>query len=140
MGLRQTFVNFALLGLFVFAMISFVVNIQQNNDVTDTLLTDSTFNKTYVNLQEDLDFQDAANNQSNNQDSDKKTADDGSLIFESIMETGRVTKGVVQGVYSTIIVIPSTILGVPEIAVIVLSGIISMILVLFAWRAYKAGE
>lgn len=139
MSLNKTLTSFTLLGLFVFAMIAFTIQTQENNDVTDTILNDDVFNSTYTNLGTDLDFRSTAQNQSDAQDLDKKTADDGSLIFESITETNTVGKGIIIGVFSTFIKIPAAI-GIPGEVVIALTGLLGLILVLLVWRTIKAGE
>lgn len=139
MSLNKTLTSFTLLGLFLFAMIAFTVQTQEENEITDTILYDDVFNRTYVDLEDDLDFKDTAQVQSDNQDEDKKTADDGSLIFESITETNSVGKGLINGVFKTFIEIP-TALGIPKIVVVALTGLLGMILVLLVWRTIKAGE
>ncbi len=141
MAMNKTFVNFALLGLFVLAFISFNVTVQENNDVTDTIRSNSVINSTYVDLDSELgQYQAKGQNQSENQDDENPLAQDGSLIFFTIKNTGSVIKGMVNGVYNVIIVIPGQILGFPELVMGVMTAILMILLTLAAWRLYKAGE
>ena len=47
---REVFITFALIGVFVFAGISFIVQTQLDNDIENTILENEVINKTYSNL------------------------------------------------------------------------------------------
>lgn len=141
MGINKTFISFAIVGLFIVSMISFIVQTQINNDVEETLLDNPFLNKTYIDLGSTLgDFKDTSQTQNEVQDNDNPLTEGGSLLFVSITKTGKVVKGMISGVYNVIIVLPATFFGLPEIVITVLSSILVITLIFSAWRLYKAGE
>ena len=141
MAMKKIFISFAIAGLFVIAFMSFIANTQTNYGLDETIRDDATLNKTLVNLGTNFDsYDEDAEDQSLAQDNDDPKTEGGSLLFLSITKTGKVIKGMVTGVYNILVVIPSNLLGFPRIIMIVLTSIVSIILVLSAWRLYKAGE
>lgn len=141
MSMKDTFVSFALAGLFIVAFFSFIITFQQNNDVVDTIENDPILNRTLINLQNNMSsLQSDAQNQSENQDKDNPLTEGGSLLFISITKTGQVLKGMIVGVYGVLVGIPASILGVPDFVIVVIGSILTIVLILSAWRLYKAGE
>jgi len=141
MSIKKIFISFTIAGLFVIAFMSFIAITQSNNGLDQTIRDNPTLNKTIINLSLSFgDYDDTAEDQSKNQDSDEVKTEGGSLLFLSITKTGQVMKGMVTGVYNILIIIPSDLLGFPRIIIIVLTSIVSVILILSAWRLYKAGE
>ena len=140
-GMKDTFVTFALAGLFVLAFFSFIYTTQINNDSDETILANSILNKTVINLNNELStYKEKSETQSNSQDLDDPKTEGGSLLFLSIIGTGKVIKGMIVGVYNTIIVLPSDLFGVPQVVIAVITGIVGILIILGAWRLYKAGE
>jgi hypothetical protein len=141
MAMKSTFINFALAGLFIMAFFTFAITFQTNNGVTDTIENDALINRTIIDLNRNMEtFDDKLQNQSVNQDEDNPSTEGGSLLFISITKTGNVLKGMVTGVYNALIVIPAGMLGVPQFVVIIITSIVTLVLILGAWRLYKAGE
>ena len=141
MGMKKTFVTFALAGIFVLSLLTFVYNVQVNNDANGTIFDNSILNNTRLNLTNELStYSSQSENQSQSQDTENPTTEGGSLLFISITTAGKVIKGMILGVYNVFVEIPSKMLGVPEVVVIAFTGIITILLILAAWRLYKAGE
>lgn len=139
--MKNLFINFALAGLFIVALVSFVAQVETNNGVTDGIMNDEILNKTIVDLDTSLGgFQTLTDNQSINQDTEDPQTEGGNLLFLSITQTGKTLKSMIMGVYNVIVVLPSKLLKIPQLAMIVISSIVSIVLVLGAWRLYKAGE
>ena len=141
MATKNTFINFALAGLFIVAIFTFVYTLQSENGVTDTIQNDKLINRTLIQLQQNMSaFNTQTANQSENQDNDNPLTEGGSLLFISITKTGKVLKGMILGVYNALVIIPAGMLGVPEFVIIIISSILTMVLILSMWRLYKAGE
>lgn len=135
------FVSFAMAGLFVMALVSFIVITQTNNDMDETILSNPILNKTYVDLGDELDtYKEDGEEQSLLQDEDDPLTEGGNLLFTSITGSGKVIKGMISGVYNSVVTIPAGILGVPKTVVGVLTGVLAILILLGAWRLYKAGE
>jgi len=141
MAIKKLFISFAMVGLFVFAMMSFIVTTQQNNEMDETILSNPTLNKSYFNVNDSIsDYKKDGQEQSLLQDEDDPLTEGGNLLFTSITGTGKIVKGMVGGVYNALIGIPSKLLGLPAVVVSVFTGILAIMLLLGAWRLYKAGE
>lgn len=136
---KDIFVTFALVGLFVFAMLSFVYITQQDNNV-DTILENDLMNRTYQGLNTNLSaFRSDSQTQRENFESDVPTAGFGSLLIFSIVSAGKVFTGMIVAVFNLIVVLPATFLGISPIVMSVLSSILITLIVLGLWRLYKLG-
>jgi hypothetical protein len=140
-GFKNTFITFIIAGLFVFALISFVVIFERDNAINDGIINNSVINSTYVDLNDRISSGEAdINNQNVVQDAESPTISSGDFNLFSIIGLGKTAKGIVVGVYNVIIVIPSRLLGVPQIVISTLTIILIITLILFAWRLIKQGE
>ncbi len=137
---RETFIIFALIGIFVFASMSFIVQTQIDNDVENTVLENEVINKTFTDLEIDLsNFGSNASSQKSNFDQDIPERGFGDLIIFAVIGVGQGFTGLIVGVYNIFIVLPASILGVPPVVIGVLTSILVMSLILLAWRLYRAG-
>ncbi len=139
-SLREVFVTFALIGIFVFAGISFIVQTQLDNDVENTILENKVINKTFTDFETDLsEFRTESQTQKDSFESEDPAPGFGSLIIFSIVGVGKTFSGMTLGVYNIFIVLPASILGVPPIVIGVLTTILIISLILLAWRVYRVG-
>ncbi len=137
---RETFVIFALIGVFVFASISFIVKTQTDNSVTRTILEDGIINRTYVDLESNLNStREQVQTQKDSFESENPERGFGSLIIFSIVGVGKTFAGMTLGVYNIFIVLPSEVLGIPRIVVGVFTAILVVSLILLVWRVYRSG-
>jgi hypothetical protein len=140
-GFKGTFITFIIVGLFVFAMISGVVIFERSNGISDGIINNSVINKTYVDLNDKISSGESdINNQNTVQDEESPSVSSGDFNLFSIIGLSKTAKGIVVGVYNTIIVIPSRLLGVPQVVISVLTIILVISLILLAWRLIKIGE
>ena len=138
---RETYINFALLGLMVFSLISFISVTQLNNNVNDTILNDSILNRSFSSLGTDLgDLQTQSNSSRESYEADIPERGFGSLIVFAIVGVGNTFTGMITGVYNILIDLPATKLGVPKIVFQVLGSILMVSLILLTWRVYRAGS
>ena len=137
---RELFITFALIGVFVFASIGFIVQTQIDNDVDSTILENEVINKTYTNLETDLDdFGSKAQTQKESFESEIPERGFGSLIIFAIIGAGQKFTGMITGVYNIFIVLPASVLGISPIVIGVLTAMLVVSLVLLIWRVYRAG-
>jgi len=134
------FVTFALIGLFVYAGISFIVTTQRENNVDLTILDNEIINRTYRNLEIDLsEAGTEVQGQRETFESEIPERGFGSLIIFGIVSVAQKFMGMIISIYNIFIVLPSAILGIPKIVTSVLSAILLVTLILLAWKVYRAG-
>lgn len=137
---KEIFTTFALIGLLIFATISFIVTTQRNNNVDETILENPVINKTYTRLESNLsEFGSQTQLQREAFESEIPERGFGSLIIFSIVSIGQKFVGLIVGVYNIMIVIPSSILGIPKVVTSILTAILIVTLILLIWRVYRAG-
>lgn len=137
---RPYIITFLIVGLFMFSMISFVTNLQSENNAVVTLANDPTVINITGSLTSELEaFETLSNNQRESFDSETPSTSFGELIFESITNVGRVIGGVGTTFYA-IIATASLAIGINPLVINVIGGIIIITIVLLAWRLYRTGE
>lgn len=138
---RNTFIMFALIGLFAFAMISFIVTFQRDNGVSTTILSNEIINRTYSGLESNLSsFRDVAQGQRENFEAEVPERGFGSLIIFSIVSVGQKFTSLLVGVYNILIVLPAATLGVPKVVISVITSILIISLIILAWSVYRMGR
>ncbi len=143
-GARGMIISFMLIGLFVFAMISFGIGIATLND--GTLITeDPRINASYGDIQVELEgVQSTAENQRDKFDTESPTLSFGEILFESIVGVGRTfTSSIVGFMDITFGLVFQTIFGGDSAFAVVIGTIVGIVLlsiVFLLWRVYKAGE
>jgi hypothetical protein len=138
--LEQIFIGFALVGLFIFAMISFGVQLQQDNNVTEGIIENDVINKTYSDLSSELGSSKGSMSEGMGK-FENETASTGtiSLIFHTIPTIGKTIRGIVTGVFGILVRLPARVLGINEIVIGVLEAILLVLLIVGLWRLYKVG-
>ena len=144
MKFAETYVSFILLGLIVVGAISFVVQLQTENNVT-AITDDEKFggiiNNTFIQLPTQLNDGEEITNQSLEAfQSEIPEPSFGSLIIFAVVGVVTGFTGLLTGIYNIVIVIPSQILQVPKILMSAIATLLGTLFVLMAWRVYRAGE
>ena len=140
-SLREVFISFALLGMFVFATISFIVATQTENNLESTILENAVINKTFINLETNLsDFRTQTQTQKESFEGEIPERGFGSLIIFAIVGVGQKFTGLIMTVYNIVIVLPASILGVSPVVIGVMTAILLVSVVLLGWRVYRVGS
>ncbi len=138
---RDTFIMFSLISLFSFAALSFVIQLQIENDGPNSLLENDLINRTFIDLGGDISQNEQTVNTSKGAfDSENPAPGFGSLIIFAIVGVTKTFTGVITGTYNILILLPITTLGVPTQIANVLGAILMMSLVFMAWRVYRVGS
>ena len=138
---REVFITFSLIGVFVFAAISFVVTTQRDNGVTNTILENDVINRTYSNLETDLGG--LGSNSSTQKDSFESEIPErgfGSLIIFAIVGVGHKFTGMIVGIYNILIVLPASLLGIPSVVISAMTAILLLSMILLLWRVIRVGS
>lgn len=137
---KNIFVTFALFGLLVYSLMSFIVKIQIDNDAENNLLDNEIINKSFYQLESNLtSAEEKANQQKAGFEEESPTISFGSLVFTTITSIGKVFSGIIMGVYNLLIKLPMSILGVSPVVAGVLSTILIVLIILGLWAIYKLG-
>lgn len=137
----ENLVSFALLGILVVATIGFIVSLQEDNDLTTTIRDDSIINNTYVDLSDALnDSQASATSGKDAFESEEVDRGFGFFFIFAIVGVVKTLTGMVVGIYNIIFVLPAQKLGIPQFIMNTIGAIFLALLVLQAWRVYRAGD
>lgn len=141
MGFKKLWINYALIGLFVFLMLAFIVQFQIDNSQPETILENPLINKTYQGLQTNLStFGSASQGQRGTFEAETPTDSFGSLIIFAIVSSGKIFSSMLVGVFNLLIFLPASVLGISPVVVSVFSSILIISIIFLLWRVYKVGE
>ncbi len=140
-NLRNLFVTISLIGLFVIASISFQATLPLENNITATILDNEIINNTFNRLEGNLtSLQPSTQEQANTYTADIPEEGALSLIIFSIVGTVNTFVGLLNGVYTTLIVLPASFLGLSPTIFSVLASIFIVVSVLLSYRAARFGN
>jgi hypothetical protein len=140
-GLKQMLITSLLIGLFIFAMVSFAVEFGTQNDANQTILDNEAINSTYVDLESDLNTAiNTTESQRGGFFKDIPVIGEISVILNSIVGTVRVFIELMKGFYDLTLGLIAKTLGINPIIMGVITAIILMTTILLAWRVYRSGE
>ncbi len=136
----ETFVNFMLVGLLIFAMLAFMIGVQDENNVEEKIRDNEIINESYYDLDTDLTgFRDKSQAQKSLFESETPTSGFGTILLLSILSVGKVFNGMMIGVFNTLIKLPMVFLGLDIIVVSILSTILILTIIIGLWAVYKLG-
>ena len=137
---RDMYGNFLFLGLFIFAGISFMVLVQDQNDAPQPIVDNVIFNRSFSNLSSSLESLEGISGEQYDQFSGEtpKTGF-GSIVLFGIVSVGKTFMDVTMGTLLIIVTLPVLVLGLPVtlVSVIITWTIISLII--SVWILYKLG-
>ncbi|KKL68884.1 hypothetical protein LCGC14_2120530 [marine sediment metagenome] len=129
-----------LVGIFVFALLSFGNQIAIDNNVPNILLEEEQFNRTFRNLDSNLSEAIKDINASRGEFfKDIPIIGEITIILSSIVAVGRVFTVVVRNLYSLTLGLIAETLGISPIVMGILSSIILVSIILLIWRVYRSG-
>ncbi len=137
---KDTFMNFILLGLFIFALLAFTIQFQEDNNAPNKLIDDPLMNDTFSTLRNDLDSLEGQSQQQKTLfEQENPTSGFGTILLFSIVSSGKVFNSMVIGVFNTLIKLPVVVLGIDSAVVSVIGTILILIVILGLWAVYKLG-
>lgn len=152
-GLKSLIIAVLLVGLCMFAMLSFAIQFQDDMGANQTLIntSQSGLNQTYSALKRNLTgAEDTANATRTSFESEEAKSEFGSLTFKSIVGVGKSFTGTISGFFNIVFNLIKTNLGFDKnnpnsqasFAVILgtFSAIVLVVIIFYAWRVYRAGS
>ena len=138
MDLKHLFTNMAMLGLFTFALMAFIITTQNDNSVTSPITNNTYINDTYGDLSSELSSSKTrAEEGSSNFANVTPTQEYGELEVTSIISPTRVLRTIIIGFWNIFIKLPQVVLGVPAIVASLISSIIVIFLIIGMWAVWK---
>jgi len=138
-NIKSILKSFVILGVLVFAIMNFVIIIQQDNGVLpeNRITNNSAINEAYGDLSSSLNQQSTAEGSLNSLEDVPPEEYIGDLNVASTVSTTRAVRSIVIGLWNIYVKLPMVILGVSP----VVSGAITTILLIFIalsiWFAWK---
>lgn len=133
-------INFLLVGLVIFGILAFVVGVQEDNNVSDKFIDNSLINGTYGTLRTDLlSFQNQSQAQKLLFEREQPTLGFGTLLFYSIISSGKVFNSMIGSIFNTVIKLPVVVLGIDPVILSVIASILIITIIIGLWIVYKIG-
>ncbi len=137
---ESLFVSFALAALLVVGLFAFGITLQEDNNADEKIIDIPILNNTYGSLKSDLESNQAnSQNQLDIFETEEPKTGYGSLLFFSIVSSGKTFTGVIIGTFNLLIKLPTIVFGVDPVISAVLSTIIIISFILGLWILYKLG-
>ena len=141
MEFKDLIITALLVGLFIFAVISFGVQLSKNNNANMSILNNPSINKSFVSITSELEeAEDTAESGRVGLWSGIPILEEVGIVLDSIVSVGQVFSGMVIGVFGITFELITTTLGIPPIVLGVITAIILISIVLLAWSVFKAGK
>ena len=141
MEIRQLIVLVMLSGLFMFGLISGGYLLQANNNVNETILHDTSFNRTFSNLQQNITWlQSKAESAQNATETEIPTVSGEGIGLESITSALKTFVGMGRGIWDLSFSVVSLYLGVNPVYFYGIVAIVILSIVLLGWSAYRSGR
>ena len=138
MNLKKLFVNMGFLGVFIFGIMTFILITQIDNDVTYTITNNTFINSTYGSLSGNLSVsEEKLQVATGNFDNNTQVRGVGELDVIPVVSQGRITKTIILGLWSILIVLPQLVLGVSPIVAGFISSVLLLFLILGIWAIWK---
>ena len=141
MEFKGLIITTLLVGLFIVAMINGSILLSHANNQNSSLMENEAINSTFGDMQSELDdVQRVSDSTKDSFEKEKVTITGGFLLLSSIINAGKVFTSVITNIYSLTFGLVADVLGINDIILGVLTGIIVISGILLTWRLYKAGE
>jgi len=140
-GFKGLIITTLLIGLVIFAMLSWALTFQLSNNADETLLDNPSINKTYSNLYTHLDSaQGTSESQRTGFEQEVPTVGTDSFLFSSIIGAVKTFTSTIANIFSVTFVYIGSVLGIHPVVIGVFVAIIIITAILLAWRVAKIGE
>jgi len=138
MDIKKILSNMGISALFVFAIMSFIVITQQENNVDIPITNNSIISEAYSDLDTDISNANTqAESSSNTFGNITPTQEYGELEVTSIISPTRTAKTIIFGFWNTMIKLPIKILGIDESIVYLIGTILIIFVIIGIWAIWK---
>ena len=137
---QKLFINFALIGIVIFGILSFGVGLQRDNNANENILDNVLINTSYTELEVNFnDMRDRSQTQRELVEKENPTVTFGSLILFSIVSSGKVFTNIIVQNFNILFKLPTALFGLDEVVASVLMTILIVSVMIGLWVLYKLG-
>ncbi len=141
MAFKSLIIGSLLAGLFVVAFLGGMSELAFQNNKTNVLLDNDPLNRTITSINNSIRSIDTTVNKTKEAfESEETSLVTGVLLIGSILNAGKTFSTVIINVFTGVFTVSAEVLGVPPIAIVVLTGILLITIVLLSWRLIKTGN
>ena len=138
--LREVVITSLLVGLFVFALVSFGTTLSGHNNPNSTILQDPVINDSFWELQEELNqTQGTSEGQRESFFSDIPIIGEVSVILKGLNSIIKVFTTTLKNMYQLTFGVIGSSLGISPLVMNVFLAIITISIIFLAWRVLKSG-
>jgi len=139
-NITEFFGKFAILGLIIFGIFSFIAIIQTDGEAVQPLSDDKDFGNAFSGLSNNLsDLEDSSKNQWNNFKTENPVVGFASIVLFSVVDVGRTFGTLIFNIFEIVIKFPVMILGLPNTITSILLSWLAISLIVALWILYKLG-
>ncbi len=140
-GFRESIISIVLVGLFIFAFISFGGQIALDNNANNTVLSNPAVNQSFIDIQSQLqEVQIDTEDQKKAWFEDVPIVGDINLIWKSLTGIIRVFFDVIVNMYNLIISLISETIGISSVVLNTIAALLSISMLLLLWRLVRSGS
>ena len=138
---RESVISIVLVGLFIFAFISFGGQIAVDNDANDSILSNPSINKAFIEINNSLEeVRVDTEEQKEAWFEDVPIVGDINLIWKSLTGIIRVFFDVVVNMYNLIVSLISETIGISPVILNTIAALLSISMLLLLWRLVRSGS
>ena len=138
-NIKSILINTVILGVLVFAIMSFIIIIQINSDVPqkNRITNNTLINESYGELEASLQNQKDAENALDALEDLPPTEYAGDLNVASTVSATRTARAIITGLWNIYIKLPQVILGVSPIVASAINSIFLILIAIGIWAIWK---
>ncbi len=138
MAFKDIFIKMTMVGLIFLSIMSWVIVTQTDNNSLNLITNNTLINESYGDLSSNFNSaQSQSDVVSENFATETPTSTLGFVTITSIVSPTRIFRGLTIGTYNILIKLPATFLGIPEVVIIVINAILTLLLILGVWFIWK---
>ena len=138
MDFKQLVIGMTVFSLLIFSAMSFIINIQDQNNADENIKENTLINKTYYDLQGNLSGTQTEGETASGVFGDITPSQQfGELEVTSMVSPTKIFKTMTIGLFNILIGLPMILLGVSPIVASVISAILLLLLIIGIWAVWK---
>lgn len=143
MSIKEITISLLIIGLFTVSLIGLIINFSRDNSTANDIMKNPAINKSFGGISERLN-ESSSDAEEQRQSLEKESS--ASIItafefaFRSILNAGTVFIKMTIGTFNIILIAVQETLQIPPIVTGTLLTILTITVILAAWRLYRAGE
>lgn len=140
-GFKDYVVSAIIIGIFIFAFFGFGIQLANENNLNNTLLNNKAINESYTDIESELNSTvGSVTDQQGGFFEGIVILEDIEMFLTSIVGGTKTFFNVMTGFYNLFLDLIEKTIGIPSLISNIILAIMILIMILAAWRVYKAGS